>query len=48
VFLGADYWDVKITKLDKILSYVTKNNRFPSTINLVNAKKVVVKFSDKI
>jgi hypothetical protein len=48
VFLGADYWDVKLTKLDKILSYVTKNNRFPTTINLVNAKKVVVKFSDKI
>lgn len=48
VFLGADLWDEKLTKLSKIVGYVTKNKRYPSSINLVNAKKVVVKFSDKI
>jgi hypothetical protein len=48
VFMGADLWEEKITKLAKIVGYVTKNKRFPTSINLVNAKKVVVKFSDKI
>lgn len=44
VFMGADLWDEKITKLDKIVGYVTKNKKYPKSINLVNAKKVVVKF----
>lgn len=48
VFMGPDFWDEKLTKLSKIVGYVSKNRRYPSTINLVNAKKVVVKFSDKI
>jgi hypothetical protein len=48
VFLGADLWEEKVPKLTKILAYVTKSKRYPSSINLVNAKKVVVKFSDKI
>lgn len=48
VFMGADFWGEKLTKLQKIVGYVSKNKRFPTTINLVNAKKVVVKFSDKI
>lgn len=48
VFMGTDFWGEKLTKLSKIVAYVSKNKRFPSTINLVNAKKVVVKFSDKI
>lgn len=48
VFMGTDLWDEKLTKLSKIVGYVTKNKRFPTSINLVNAKKVVVKFSDKI
>jgi hypothetical protein len=47
VFMGSDQWDEKLTKLTKIVGYVSKNKRYPSTINLVNAKKVVVKFSDK-
>jgi hypothetical protein len=38
----------KLTKLTKIVGYVGKNRRFPTSINLVNSKKVVVKFSDKI
>jgi len=48
VFLGADLWEEKLLKLTKIIDYVHKNKRYPGSINLVNAKKVVVKFSDKI
>lgn len=48
VFMGADIWEEKLAKLTKIVGYVTSNKRYPSSINLVNAKKVVVKFSDKI
>jgi hypothetical protein len=48
VFLGADQWGEKLTKLSKIVDYVSKSGRYPSSINLVNLKKVVVKFSDKI
>jgi hypothetical protein len=48
VFMGADFWEEKLTKLSKIVGYVSKNKRYPSSINLVNAKKVVVKFTDSI
>lgn len=48
VFMGADLWEEKLNKLSKIVGYVGKNKRYPSSINLVNSKKVVVKFSDKI
>lgn len=48
VFMGADLWEEKLAKLSKIIGYVSKNKRYPSSINLVNAKKVVVKFSDNI
>jgi hypothetical protein len=48
VFMGADLWDDKLSKLSKIVGYVGKNKRYPSSINLMNSKKVVVKFSDKI
>ncbi len=48
VFMGAELWEEKLTKLTKIVGYITKSKRYPSSINLVNAKKVVVKFSDKI
>lgn len=48
VFMGADLWEEKLAKLSKIVGYVGKNKRYPSSINLVNSKKVVVKFSDKI
>jgi hypothetical protein len=47
VFMGADLWEEKLMKLTKIVSYVGKSRRFPTSINLVNSKKVVVKFSDK-
>ncbi len=48
VFLGAELWEEKLAKLTKIVSYVNESKRYPSSINLLNAKKVVVKFSDKI
>lgn len=48
VFMGADLWEEKLVKLSKIVGYVQKNKRYPGSINLVNAKKVVVKFSDNI
>jgi len=48
VFMGTDFWEEKLTKLTKIVGYVGKNKRYPTSINLVNSKKVVVKFSDKI
>lgn len=44
VFLGADLWEAKLEKLEKIIAYVEKTQKFPSTVNLTNAKKVVVKF----
>jgi hypothetical protein len=48
VFMGADLWEEKLTKLTKVVGYIGKNKRYPRSINLVNAKKVVVKFSDNI
>jgi len=48
VFLGADLWEDKLGKLTKIVGYVSQNKRYPSSINLVNSKKVVVKFSDTL
>lgn len=44
VFLGTDFWETKLEKLGKIISYVEKSHKYPSTINLTNAKKVIVKF----
>jgi hypothetical protein len=48
VFMGADLWEEKLTRLSKIVGYIKKNKRYPGSINLVNSKKVVVKFSDNI
>lgn len=47
-FLGADAWLEKTKKLIKVFSYLEKKKRHPTIINLNNAKKVVVKFSDRI
>jgi hypothetical protein len=44
VFMGTELWEEKLTKLVKIISYVEKSGKFPSVINITNAKKVVVKF----
>ncbi|MBY0515815.1 MAG: hypothetical protein K2P81_02825 [Bacteriovoracaceae bacterium] len=44
VFLGKELWQAKLEKLAKIISYVEKSEKYPTTINLTNAKKVVVRF----
>ena len=46
-FLGKDEWNEKIVKLEEIISYMSKKKTIPAIINLTNAKKIVVKFSDK-
>jgi hypothetical protein len=48
VFMGTDLWEEKLSKLAKVIGYVQKSKRYPGTINLVNSKKVVVKFSDSL
>lgn len=47
VFLGPDEWGEKMSKLDKIVSYMELKEKIPAVINLTNSKKVVVKFKDK-
>lgn len=47
-FLGKNYWNEKVEKLNKIVKYMGKKKTIPAVINLTNSKKVVVKFSDKI
>lgn len=47
VFLGPDQWDEKVSKLEKIIKFLEAKKRVPSVINLINTKKIVVKFSDK-
>jgi hypothetical protein len=47
VFLGPDQWDVKVSKLQKIVKFLEAKKRVPSVINLINTKKIVVKFGDK-
>lgn len=48
VFMGTELWEEKLTKLTKVVGYISEKKRYPTSINLVNSKKVVVKFSDKI
>lgn len=45
-FLGFDLWEEKGKILQKIIPYLEKKKKVPSTVNLTNSKKVVVKFSD--
>lgn len=45
-FLGKEYWDEKVEKLDNILSVLEKKKTIPAVINLTNPKKIVVKFTD--
>ncbi|HLE10217.1 MAG: hypothetical protein A2504_05045 [Bdellovibrionales bacterium RIFOXYD12_FULL_39_22] len=47
VFMGSDVWEEKILKLQKIVAFMEEKGKTPAIINLTNAKKVVVKFSDK-
>ena len=47
VFMGKEEWIDKGAKLFKIMDYMEEKGKIPAIINLTNAKKVVVKFSDK-
>lgn len=47
-FLGQDYWSEKVGKLEKIIQTLSKKKTIPAVINLTNAKKIVVKFSDTL
>lgn len=47
-FLGSDYWNEKIEKLNNIVNYMADKKTIPSVINLTNSKKVVVKFPQSI
>jgi len=46
VFFGKENWKDKSIKLRKIINYMASKKKIPAIINLTNAKKVVVKFSD--
>lgn len=46
VFLGKENWSGKLRKLEKIVSFMNSKKKMPSVINLLNNKKVVVKFGD--
>jgi hypothetical protein len=47
VFVGNSDWMEKTVKLQKIIDYMESHNKIPAIINLINTKKVVVKFNDK-
>ena len=47
VFIGNNEWPEKVTKLRRLVDYVKKKQKVPAIINLVNSKKVVVKFNDR-
>ena len=47
VFFGDSGFHEKTEKLRRLLKYVDSNNKQPKVINLINLKKVVVKFAHK-
>lgn len=47
VFMGKDNLIEKTGKLSRLLKYADENNKQPTVINLINSKKVVVKFAHK-
>ncbi len=48
VFVGNDSWELKLTKLQKLISFMEEKKKIPIVINITNIKKVVVKFSDTL
>ena len=46
-FFGPLDWEEKVEKLERIIAAMETSKKVPAIINLTNAKKVVVKFSDK-
>ena len=47
VFLGEGQFEEKVNKLRRLVKYSELNNKQPTVINLLNLKKVVVKFAHK-
>lgn len=47
VFMGTGNFEEKTRKLRRLIGYVESNQKQPTVINLVNLKKVVVKFAYK-
>lgn len=45
-FLGSDRWHEKWQKLTTIINYLQNKEHIPTTINLTNLEKIVVKFTD--
>jgi hypothetical protein len=48
VFMGKNDWNEKWNSLIKIVQSFSLNEKIPSTINLINKDKVVVKFSTEL
>lgn len=48
IFIGQNNWTKKVQKLEKVIKYLSKQNKIPTIVNLTNLKKVVVKFSDTL
>lgn len=46
-FMGRDDWFKKMSKLKSIVKYMRGKKKIPSTINLTNLKKIVVKFKNR-
>ncbi|MBF0311871.1 MAG: cell division protein FtsQ/DivIB [Oligoflexia bacterium] len=44
VFMGTDQWKEKLEKIEKITEHMALNRNLPTTINISNPKKIVVKF----
>ena len=47
VFIGKEQWPEKNEKLVRLLKYMLEKEQMPTTINMTNLKKVVVKFAHK-
>lgn len=49
VFLGKEEWELKISKLERIINQLKDSgNKHPHVINMTNSKKIVVKFNDTL
>jgi hypothetical protein len=47
-YFGNDDWKMKFRKLTKIVKYFEDKQKIPTSLNLTNPKKIVVKFSESI
>ena len=46
-FFGSKEWEDKVSKLNRIVRYMVEQKKPPMIVNLVNSKKIVVKFPPK-